>query len=195
MSNLEDIEKEIATIEPVQKRLDALLAERTRLRNEQFAAATPAEKRVTLAQDVIMQLNAEMITAEQGTYLSLHDENSLKCDACALGSLFICAVSKPALALEIDELVDMDDRESMHDHLEGICERTQLDMIETAFEMDSFMDLDCEDGSDEEFEEAEANHEALVNRVIEFGTRFDDDKARLIAIMENIVANKGTFVP
>lgn len=193
MSNLQDIENEIAAIEPMQKRLNELLAERTRIKNEQFAAMTPAEKRVNLAQDVIMQLNAELITAEQGTYLSLHEENSLKCDACALGSLFICSVTKPELALDIDDLVDMGDRESMQDHLEGIFDHAQLDMIETAFEMDPYMsypeDLDLYD------ESAVTAFDDLVDKTIEFGRKYDDDKARLIAIMENVVANKGTFVP
>lgn len=193
MSNLQDIENEIAAIEPIQKRLNELLAERTRIKNEQFAAMTPAEKRVALAQDVIMQLNAELIIAEQGTYLSLHEENSLKCDACALGSLFICSVTKPELALDIDVVVDMSDRESMQDHLGGIFDPAQLDMIETAFEMDSYMKYPK--GLDVDDESAVTAFNDLINKTIEFGRKHDDDKARLIAIMENVVANKGTFVP
>lgn len=193
MSNLQDIENEIAAIEPIQKRLNELLAERTRIKNEQFAAMTPAEKRVALAQDVIMQLNAELIIAEQGTYLSLHEENSLKCDACALGSLFICSVTKPELALDIDVVVDMSDRESMQDHLGGIFDPAQLDMIETAFEMDSYMKYPK--GLDVDDESAVTAFNDLINKTIEFGRKYVYDKARLIAIMENVVANKGTFVP
>jgi hypothetical protein len=66
----------------------------------------------------------------------------------------------------------------------------QLQLIETAFEA-SHGFAPIPPGTPEEEDE----YENIRDRAVEFGRAVHDAQARMRAIMENIIANKGTFVP
>jgi hypothetical protein len=60
-------------------------------------------------------------------------------------------------------------------------------LIESAFETARFSEKDYVLLSKKDLE--------LLNSAINFGRGFGDDEERLLAIMKNIVKNKGTFKP
>lgn len=78
--------------------------------NEQFAAMSPAEKRVAVARDVLLWLDIKKLTPEPGTYLLVGDGvgddfrtiptsklavvNGHSCRACALGAVFAVAAER-----------------------------------------------------------------------------------------------------
>ena len=162
-----------------------------------FKKLSKPMKRVAIAQDVIASLKAKQLTAQARNYLTVDDgalhtnfQTALalgqKCTACALGSLFVCAV-------KVQNDVCTEDAEyaaeqvSVHGYLSDIFSVEQLSLIETAFEC-SAADVpgllaDDEDPSD------------AFNKAIAFGHRYESDHTRMVAIMKNIIKHEGTFVP
>lgn len=161
--------------------------------DEKFAALSPAEKRVAVAKDVIAQLDAKKIVALCGSYVSITPkENEIfslepddemqtvlagrVCDACALGSLFICAVAKlddcTADSVQFDKHYDVDYymRDDPYEYLGQFFEHEQLHRIEQAFE--GYAGWSDDDGANYIDEDAER---------------------RLRVIMKNIIDNNGTF--
>lgn len=177
--------------------------------NEKFASMTKAEKRVQIAKDVITQLQAKKIKATPGTYVRttlknvqvkkddygcsmLHFDKGtqaqdvfkgLTCDACALGSMFLCAVDthdklkmknlNPECDIDYDKAsaeIRLDNQD-MYDYLSKFFNREQLYQIECAFEGSNF----------------ESSARLYKNE--------RNSRKRLRLIMENIVNNEGTFVP
>ncbi len=167
--------------------------------NTRFARMTDAQKRIAIAKDVIKQVNAKRIKPTRGIYLetkfagskiTIADvglemelkalyENMPSCNACALGSMFVCAVSK-FNNLSIEEHIN-DGRKIEYDknvydtikvqeiyygrpteYLGQFFSTAQLDELERAFEADKSWDP-------------------------------RSSTERLIAIMKNIIRNKGTF--
>lgn len=170
-----------------------------------FDQMTKAEKRVQIAKDVLLQLKKRRFKAESGTYFRtkkgapLDQDVELQavfkkvkhCDVCALGSMFVASVDRfdklkvrdfvrPADYI-ISEPARWGSGREIRTHLLGFFSASQIDKIESAFEK-SFMD------------ETNGRHDTLENSV-KFGERYSEDKARMIGIMENIIANKGTFIP
>lgn len=160
--------------------------------------ATKAEMRVRIAKDVIAQLKAKRIKAVAGTYgtvrftakqeARLYDSaepvdvketlSGKRCEACALGSMFIVAVDRHNdLRLPGENLACVLDRDDECDYLSRFFSREQLDMVESAFEMDTLGDSNPSDEVCLSF--------AHLNRAHD----------RMIAIMQNIVANGGKFRP
>ena len=70
-------------------------------------------------------------------------------------------------------------RNKMDDRLGRFFDIDQLRLIESAFEQSEFGNLDYD----------------LVERAVEFGNRYKVHGTRLRAIMQNIIDNRGTFVP
>lgn len=103
-------------------------------------------------------------------------ENNLpSCTACAVGSIFMCTV------LRHDDITVNDcnsgDDESMRSYLKKFFTRTQLDLMESAFEKGGF------------------GYTNRTENAIDFGKLYRTDNERLKAIMENVVRNNGTFNP
>ncbi len=157
-----------------------------------FKKMTKAEKRVAIAKDVIANLKTRQLKPLSGTYFSIAagDEFDLQtalakgaeCTVCALGGLFACAV--PYKNGDMGA-VDIHNGMVIINYLRGIFEKKQLDLIETAFEKKLM-------GDPYPFatREAEQNHPA-----VRFGKKYPGHKARMAAIMQNIIKNEGTFKP
>lgn len=178
------------------------------LRLRSFKNLKPEAKRVAIAQDVIAQLDLEKIVASQGTWLenakygeSLFTGEDVKnnkllsgklakvkqCEACALGSMFMCAVdlAKDLRCKSIENELNFNEKstaidlESMEPYLGKFFEKDQLRLIELAFE-----------GGDGGYDpETDAEGCAVVMFDIH-----DEAESRMRTIMQNIIDNKGTFV-
>lgn len=162
--------------------------------NKAFADATPAGKRVIIAQDVISWLKIGKIRARTGVYLdpsvpvyaddgtvSHYEDGALdparvdggKCTACALGSVFACTVERTGGRVGFWSNYRQSQQTAV---LEPFFEVRQLRLIESAFEREDF----CNDAD-------EAVH---FGQVVAGGYA-----ARIASIMQNIIDNGGTFVP
>lgn len=187
--------------------------------NEKFEAMTPTEKRVQIARDVLSQLRLKRLTAVSGVWLQGGDDSPLfenkdveknpelkdilakteRCEGCALGGLFMCAVER-ADKIKLGELACVKEYkeeakaykntpEYIND-VEGTMEFTdafkylkkffsahQLEMIEEAFEQGS------------------GNCSTTNDHAAGFVIDIDDEEDRMRLIMENIIVNNGLFKP
>lgn len=177
-----------------------------------FDSLTLAGQRVRIARDVIDQLTTRKIRAKTGVYLSLgriedvvdFDDKSVqevlektKCEACALGSLFVASVriKNGLLASEsLDETtiyvqdgsnsryedIVTCDNSVMRERLAEYFDDEQVDLIESAFET-------ADMGDDDNLEQ--------IEDAIAFGQKHINPTRRMKAIMQNIVDHRGTFTP
>lgn len=176
--------------------------------NAAFEKLSPARKRVAIARDALAQLGARL-RASQGVYVKtevLADANREgkfntqlqklfkkveECTVSAKGALFVCQLDRTN-RLKLSEVKiythasDQLQGGDVTNYLERLFTPRQLELIESAFE--------CRDMRDDDSEE---DDEIWV--AVEFGElfvdEFNDDELRLRAILENIVANRGTFKP
>lgn len=190
----------------VQKEAAKKLVKRTNARitraNKAFEKMTPAEKRVQIARDVLAQLFSKRLIAESGVWLEgkggkdlfkksdiqkdaeLSDilANTKQCQGCALGGMFMCSVER-ADNLKVGKLEAVKESDNCNiiaendafSYLRKFFSNDQLEMIESAFE--------------------HGNGAAYHGDSAEFLYNIDDPQTRMRLIMENIVANKGTFRP
>jgi len=173
------------------------LNKRIKARNRAFAKLSPEQKRVTIAKDVLEQLDAGRLTPTQGTYLSPRTKVCArsgsqqlaellprieKCNVCGLGALFACAVGR-ADKITLSEVGDFfaaneyrdirggdDIRKvdfNVKDYLLGFFNSNQLRAIEHTFEQ-------WTDGV------------GVLMRGVPV-------RRRMVLIMENIIRNGGTF--
>lgn len=165
-----------------------------------------AQMRVAIAKDVIAALNTKHYAARSGSYISgtvalpkkkkptvdirpLLKKALKQCHVCAKGALFVSAVERYnnvscslyAGQTSISLFGRFNDEELISDHLIEYFTRRQIDLIETAFEGDNVTG-NYEFGPD-------------LFPAIHYVEEFPDAEARMIAIMKNIVKNKGTFKP
>ncbi len=186
--------------------------------NKGFKRASKAEKRVLVAQDAIDWVKRGLINPTPDRYLDmgsvkeehmpeafldrdldapvqLHEQildraqEGVACDACGLGGLLV------AFCLRFDDVKYQEDLECTLDldeeqmePLNNIFDGKQLGLIETAFE--------CWGPGSATFCSTIFGHilPTEARRAANFGNQYDDEK-RFLAIMENIVRNKGTFKP
>jgi len=176
---------------------------RIKAENQRFEKLPKQQQRIEIAQDVLAQLRAKKFVAQQGTYVSV--DNLLKagqnesidlsvpltqaesCTVCGIGGLFVSAVCKAdKLSVEEADGVDLGGNFDMagdiaYAYLKQFFSQEQLELIECAFEGEpSFQEL--ADSGD-------------VYDAVEFTEGVEDDDTRLRLIMENIIVNKGRFVP
>lgn len=181
-------------------------------RNRVFKAANAAQKRVLVAKDVLAQLKAKTIRANSGWWVStdatvIEGEESLQkqliagatCEACALGSVMVSLVrfTNRVTVEEAEDTFgscplnfskvysgDADDKTG----ITRIFSKRQIQLIESAFER----------GEGYFQEDNDIDGFYVTNEVLaatRFGRKYETDHNRLVAIMENIVRNKGTFIP
>jgi len=193
---------------------------RIREANKKFEALTPSEKRVAIARDVLAQIHLKRLVPTAGVWLDaahwrgLFTKNQVKkdaelrdilkgtkqCEGCALGGMFMCAVER-ADKLKLSELesgvmynqevenakengdtidhITLDDsaisESDAFTYLGRFFSRAQLDLIESCFELNcgtSYTDVGDDFCPDE-----------------------GDASERMRLVMENIVVNKGRFMP
>jgi len=162
--------------------------EATRYLNQRFHQADLAQKRQIIAQDVLDAIRAEKFRPISGVWvdwnidldqpLAAQVEKNPTCQVCALGAAFLCAVRYHPGAYPRDFHVMRSGcgHDAIFKLLGDFFEDDQLQMIEAAYEQGRGF---C--GGETE--------------AICFGLKYEDDQERMIAIMQNILANHGTFVP
>lgn len=186
----------------------------TNEKTKNFKDMTDTEKRIAIAKDVLAQLAIGRLEANHSYLTSdvverfirdaVSPDDDLKravvaeknCQACALGSLFVSAagLSPKPLTVEDNWSKEPEDRwgevspTTMTDYLSDVFTVAQLWLIEDAYETMNMYGYEDEGGG--EYNDAEA-----VQAAIHFGKGFEDDRWRLMAIMENIVKNDGEFRP
>lgn len=182
--------------------------------NKKFREATPSEKRVMIANDVIAFIQAKTIKPENMVYskpnkgLKQSEDiqcnlDTLKCTCCALGGLVVGMIKYTNEAKVSDlsgETYDDDGNEiSVYSRLKKYFSSSQLVLIENVFENWIAVHDWGHWSFNGKFEPKRADEDkigTLINEVHENQTLFPKNPAdRMIAIMENIVRNKGTFKP
>lgn len=161
---------------------------------------TPAQQRraVLIAEDVLKWLRTRRLVVEEGSYITFFNEDEepapgealqpalatlvtskKPCTVCALGACLIAKIDR-------FNAVDMPQwgfgRTATVLRLEDIFSSSQQDLIEAAFEL-------------RDVAERYVIDDLHIDAAIAFGGRFDDARKRLRAIMRNIIANRGVFVP
>lgn len=188
---------------------------------EQFEKLSRQDKRIAIAKDVIAQINSKKFIPKNETYFTVTlkknvfvdeddeldkviKEDAKNCYVCGIGSMFAshvlladdCTVSDivPGGNHPITEAVVTSN--DIHERLEGIFEPEELDRIEVAFEgydINGFL-RDHYDASGTSY-----LMDVVYNQEIEglrmFHKKFRSAKSCLIGIMENIIKNKGEFIP
>lgn len=182
--------------------------------NQTFKNATPAEKRIIVAQDCIQRINANQILprgsgsvfvddtkfddcdAESSlqTVLNTCDKDSIiQCEACGKGGLFLSYVGR-ANEFETKNLnYGNEVTDAHHVKLLELFSLEQLSLIEAAFEGTQMIG----DGSNDVYVDLDAYADDIDDYNKSFSKYIDkypDDKKRLIAICKNIIENKGEFV-
>lgn len=172
--------------------------------NEKFKKTSPEKRRVLIAKDVIQQLNLNKFIAESRTYLEFNKESDfgfinlttddlngslkkhinnddLKCTVCGIGGIFASCV-RINNNISAKKYNSNDEQSSIRNFLQKWFSIEQLILIESSFETMNFDDFGSVD-------------ENLINKAIKFGKKYRTDNSRLISIMENIIKNKGIFIP
>ncbi len=172
--------------------------------NAAFEKLKPGEKRVAIARDVLKHVASRKIIPTQGAWVDtvgngpLVTEKNIEqdpelqslflnmksCNACALGGMFMCAVEK-ADKLKVSDLQDVAvdgntyeagvEQEDVFKYMKKFFTEDQLGKIEAAFEKGEGACYDDEG--------------------CEFAPDVEDASERMRLVMENIIANKGTFKP
>ena len=211
-------------IPPSEFRLAERIA-RVEAKNKRFQDLPPARKRVAIAKDVLKWLatgkllvpGAAVSTYMEGFAVSEHlaDRtivNGGTCTACAIGGIVACAVERGEAGGSLYRnglLVGMSQGSpDIHAALSGIFSVEQLCLIEAAFEGEANtpyrtrLALLEERGEhlDEEGDRvwsatARERTSDLLAPAYAFTERYEDRSERMVAIMQNIIANGGTFVP
>lgn len=165
-----------------------------------FNSGSAAQKRVAIAKDVIAQVNLRKIIPTQGSYLerpngsasgidtnvAIQDQLPSQCIACGIGSTFVCALKYDKTENLSRTMVSLSDDRVMRKYLQKFFSKAQIDLIEVAFEHRTVTD------DQSELEDAQ---DKSIRAAIRFGRKYAYHSERLIAIMDNIVMNRGVFVP
>lgn len=190
-----------------------------------YETLTPAGKRVRIAQDVIAQLEAGRLRAKKGAYVELPTkeiqqkdligqewqkilaESKAPCEVCALGAIFASKVGiEDQLQVKSSDIMRASwwdnekaaslicDRDSIEDFARDLFSHAQMELIEHAFEgwikgKGATPNLD-DDGEEEDGSLARNAAAGAWGR-----KQSRSPRKRMIAIMENIIENRGTFRP
>lgn len=172
-------------------------------KNKKFWAMTKPQQRVAVAKDVIKQLNNGFLDAREGVYFRPEFNEIIEipqldkaitqikkqgghCTVCGIGGCFVSLV-RLGDKVETEEIfgVFIEPRDSGDDYkmkqlLRKVFTPDQLSMIECAFERYTG--------------HGDAPYQDRI-KAAQFGRQYSDSKNRLIAIMKNIIKNKGEFKP
>lgn len=189
--------------------------------NEKFSKMSEAEKRITIAKDCIVRIQTAQMIAKTGNVIKgyqnywraestekkisikevLNVKDNTNCSVCAKGGLFMSYIGR-VNEFSFDDIsndTELNSPEMIK--LQEVFEGKQLDLIETAFEQRFINYGDWGFFNDRIFILEEENPEFYPNSVItraityrEDNDIIDDDKA-LLAICNNIIENKGEFIP
>ena len=180
---------------------------KTKRKNIPFAKLSKAQQRVKVAKDVLVQLKKKKYIADTGAYIDgidlknagLRNEDNIKsnfrkikaCKCCALGSCLL-SITKFKDTLTIGDVSA--GKYVFYDNAKKIFKMFsphQLLLIENSFEGKSEGDGSSRIGytvfmANTTFEEKE--------KCRSFYLKYPDAELRLVAIMKNIISNKGLFI-
>lgn len=168
-----------------------------------FSALTPGQQRVMIASDALARIEVGTFTPQSGTYLEFRGFPPFEgatasinpgkvgakhgCTVCALGACFVASFERCPKQVTMSlssrgesTLAEITDA-AIKRELQGIFSSEQLSLMETAFECDSAF--------------SETGDSEISSTAAAFGSQFKSDKARLRAILENIIENCGEFIP
>ncbi len=182
---------------------------RTEACNAAFRALDPAKKRVAIARDVLKWLAIGKLTPGMA-YVDIDNwfdpdyefsrdiVNGGTCQACAVGALFLCAVERGDAGGTIrsgGNRLHGGDAPQLHKQLKSIFEPEQLALIEAAFETKyRFPNVTLQSILGEEAHRECQAAEDFFGKAWDFCESVEREE-RLPLIMQNIIANKGTFIP
>lgn len=179
-------------------------------KNKAFWKKSKAQQCVAVAKDVLKQIEIGFFTPTTGDYFTVKDigyninvpakldeafsvlkDKGARCEVCGIGSCFASLVNlgnnatttKGFGSKVIDSWSGIGD-DYMRPILRKVFSPSQLSLIEQSFEK-SWALGDTED---------DVNND-MADKAVSFGIRYKTDSARLKAIMNNIIQNKGTFIP
>jgi len=172
---------------------------------KKYSQMTAGEKRVAVAKDVIKQITVKKFKAKTGNYVKIALPKSLKgtddikkyfrriksCTVCAMGACLL-SVTRFENKLKFNEVGPSANalRNDNAIRLFELFEPDQLMLIEQAFEGFSY---DADRIADRIFKTDDFLIEKRAN-IDAFYHTYKSDRSRMIAIMKNIILNKGTFV-
>jgi len=190
--------------------------------NKAFEKMKPAEKRVQIARDVLFQLNSGKLIAAHRLWLGANKDDDVsfisdseikknaelqdilgkrkECYGCALGGMFMCAVER-ANKLKVGKLNFNHDQEKntihgndVFSYMKKFFDKKQLFLIELAFEGGAGSCYTSGGSSiimDDQHLSVSMGHDEGYEASCFASFETPSEKMRLI--MENIVANNGTF--
>ena len=187
-----------------------LIVKKLEEKNKAFNKLSKIEKRIEIAKDVISQVKAEKFIAKCGIYFSTESFNEFgqeesaqqillgdkapKCTVCALGGITLSTIRKNnAVKIGVLQVKGgaANQRKLVADKTHNIFTKTQLDMMEIAFER-QVMDRENPYFTNQDYP---FNNTMIGQKAIDFGSKYADINDRLVAIMENLIANNGIFKP
>jgi hypothetical protein len=190
---------------------DLTLKEKIEKENEAFLNMSKADKIVRIAEDCIVRIQLNQITASKGNVTrfneSFKSERDLKnivndgvtCSACAKGGLFLSYVGRVNNFCYGDLQNKNAIRDNEHTKLLEIFSVEQLALIEAAFEGKQYLHEISLKGQVRKYRTFFRKHGGTYDY---YQGKLDFDEAdstnensnkRLIAICENIIKNKGVF--
>lgn len=175
--------------------------------NAAFKKANKGRRRVLVAQDVLKRIEAEQILASKGDVIRLHvatgvlanrqknPEADLKtllntcknvgsCEVCAKGALFLGVVGRVNNMTIGEVRSELSVNDNVHEKLLEVFSLDQIALIECAFEGSMYISSRLTKLTANEIEKAEG-----------FRDVYYSEEETLIAICQNIIKNKGTFIP
>lgn len=170
-----------------------------------FSRMSKAEKRVAIAKDVIKHIKAAKFKATKGTYLDAGDVyrsgeelqkiilDAPTCKVCAIGAVFAADVIKRDNFILTDTCTKCIDSDEMKAKTSYFSKDT-LHTMEVAFEKKIITDGVCGEGK-YTAQGYRISYTELGKRAIAFGKNYRKSQDRLMAIMQNIIKNKGEFKP
>ena len=183
--------------------------------NAAFERMSVVNKRLTICQDALEQIKIKQYRPITGIYVDsnlqgLDEEetqlqlisNSVTCNCCALGSLLLSG-TRCKNSVDGNSIEDADNA-FIKDYLDDIFDRDNLMLVEVAFERDTYFDenndidepYECDFDTKAEYKDAAKEYNSLpAVKAVAFGERYKDDTKRLVAILENMIKNKGVFKP
>jgi hypothetical protein len=181
------------------------LVEKIKTNNDKFKKLSKEEQIVEIAKDTIERIRLKQLIPETGHFIksnsyfkiinsnkkqfkTLINSDLKECEVCAKGALF-CSYVGRVNKFKIENLDQFNSSENKnHEKLLEIFTFEQLDLIEIAFEGKSYLHK-CKDGF-------------LIEKAEEFYNKYPDEEydidnseERLLTICENLINNKGVFIP
>lgn len=175
--------------------------------NSDFKRMSKTNKRITICQDALDQINRGWVQPGHFGYMSVggdlgcDDEEAQlallttdqSCRCCALGTLLISGV-RCNNSLDPMDIMHPDDR-SIKDYFDDIFDRDNLSLVESAFEQKDHSELYSAYELKFDQNKNEYISHPLIEKAIKFGNRYSNPTKRVQAILRNMIKNQGIFKP